>query len=306
MRARLRALLVSGLALAAPACGAGTPVAPGAADAGEPAVAAPCAPCARFADAEEVGKLDSSELRELSGLGASRRHKDVFYTHNDSGDRGRFFAIDARAALRATYELDGVVATDIEDVDVGPCPAGSCVFLGDIGDNEESRREIQIYRVAEPDLTSGRLTPEVFTLSYPDGPHNAETLMVAPGTGDLVLVTKSPSGTSGAYALEAGTPPGRATLRKIGELIVPVAGVSLVTGGSFHPCDKRLVLRTYAVMLEYRFAGGLETLFASPPTIVPAGREPQGEAVTYSVNGDALFTVSEGKQAALHRSACEP
>jgi len=263
-----------------------------------------CGACAEHADAETVGSLASTDLVELSGLAASARHKGALYTHNDSGDRARFFALDARAALRATYELDGVTATDVEDVAVGPCPAGSCVFLGDVGDNGEVRAAVQIYRVSEPELADGRLAPEVLTLTYPDGPHNAETLLVSPESGDLVIVTKTPTGRSGVYTVPGRAVPGRAVLRKVGEVVVPPVGGGLITGGSFHPCEKRVVLRTYTVMLEYRFTGGLETLFEGPPRVIAAGREAQGEAVTYAADGRALFTVGEGKGAPLYRSDC--
>ncbi|HRG98716.1 MAG TPA: hypothetical protein PLR99_20835 [Polyangiaceae bacterium] len=263
-----------------------------------------CGGCAEYADAEIAGTLASKELVELSGLAASLRHDGVFYTHNDSGDRARFFALDERAGLRATYELAAVTATDIEDIAVGPCPAGACVFLGDIGDNDARRAEVQVYRVPEPELADGRLTPEVLTLTYPDGPHNAETLLVSPDSGDLVIVTKTPTGRSGVYTAPANAVPGRAVLRKVGEVVVPPVGGGLVTGGALHPCEKRVVLRTYTVMLEYRFTGGLETLFEGAPTVIAAGREPQGEAVTYSANGRSIFTISEGKSAPLHRSDC--
>jgi len=130
-----------------------------------------------------------------------------------------------------------------------------------------------------------------------------------PGTGsfkagDLVIVTKTPTGRSGVYTAPANAVPGRAVLRKVGEVVVPPVGGGLVTGGALHPCEKRVVLRTYTVMLEYRFTGGLETLFEGAPTVIAAGREPQGEAVTYSANGRSIFTISEGKSAPLHRSDC--
>lgn len=296
-----RATLATLVALAA--CSA-TPSEPAVPPGAPSPSAGVCGGCAAYADAEVSGTVASKELVELSGLAASRRHDGVFYTHNDSGDRARFFAIDERAALRATYELAAVTATDVEDIAVGPCPAGACVFLGDLGDNDERRAEVQVYRVPEPELADGRLTPEVLTLTYPDGPHNAETLLVSPDSGDLVIVTKTPTGRSGVYTAPAGAVPGRAVLRKVGEVVVPAVGGGLVTGGALHPCEQRVVLRTYTVMLEYRFTGGLETLFAGAPTVIPAGREPQGEAVTYSPNGRSLFTIGEGRGAPLHRSDC--
>ena len=51
-------------------------------------------------------------------------------------------------------------------------------------------------RFAEPDLAGQRgqqldvEEAEEFRLSYPDGPHDAEALLVDPVTGDLFIVTK--------------------------------------------------------------------------------------------------------------------
>ena len=298
----LGAVLLGGCSTSAP-----LPVPdPALADAG-PVDPKACRACEAWADPEDEGFVESNELSELSGLAASRTTKGVLYTHNDSGDTARFFALGPTGALQAVLVLDGVKANDIEDIAVGPCPEGSCVFLGDIGDNDEKRKTISIYRVKEPSLTNATLTPSVLVLTYPDGAHNAETLLVSP-EGDLVIVTKTPTGRSGAYALgRAEVASAReATLRRIGDVIVPKDGGGLVTGGSFHPCEKRVVLRTYTALFEYRFAGGLETLFASPPTLLPAGREPQGEAVTYSADGTTIYTVSEGKRPPLHAKRCAP
>ncbi|MGY8803286.1 MAG: hypothetical protein ACKVK6_03525, partial [bacterium] len=63
---------------------------PAASRAGMPALAA-AAKCPEF-DAPTVrGRLASKKIDEASGIAASRRNKGVFYVHNDSGDRPRFY-----------------------------------------------------------------------------------------------------------------------------------------------------------------------------------------------------------------------
>lgn len=264
-----------------------------------------------FGDPEDAGVIDREELDELSGLAASRVHEGVLYTHNDSGDLARFFGIDERGVVHAEHTLEGITTEDTEDIAVGPCASGSCVFLGDIGDNDEKRKDVRIYRMPEPGITSDTLRPEVLVAKYPDGPHNAETLLVLPksgaagSAGDMIIVTKSPSGVSGVYRLPAEAQPGTThVLEKKGELVVPDTGSPLVTGGSVHPCEDRILIRTYATLFEYRFSGGLETAFAAAPTVLPVSKEPQGEAVTYSADGTHVFTVSEGKRPTLHRKDC--
>ena len=68
-----------------------------------------------IARVQAVGRVETDAITELSGLAASRTRDGVFYTHNDSGDGARFFAIDRTGALLATYTLEGVDANDIED-----------------------------------------------------------------------------------------------------------------------------------------------------------------------------------------------
>ena len=48
---------------------------------------------AHFDNGHHAGTVTSSQITEASGICASRTHKDVLYTHNDSGDTHRIFAI---------------------------------------------------------------------------------------------------------------------------------------------------------------------------------------------------------------------
>jgi hypothetical protein len=73
------------------------------------------------------------------------------------------------------------------------------------------------------------------------------------------------------------------------------AQAGVITGGSFHPCSNRLLLRTYSAL--YELSDLLDTrpeaLFAAQPAQVPVATEVQGEAVTYAADGHGYFTASE-------------
>ena len=75
-------------------------------------------------------RIRSSEIDECSGIVASRRYSDLYWVHNDSGDRARFFGIDSRGELRVQIEVDGAQNVDWEDIaidDSGPrCGTRSC------------------------------------------------------------------------------------------------------------------------------------------------------------------------------------
>ena len=106
---------------------------------------------------------------ESSGLVA---RDGLVSTVNDSGDAGRVFTVDG------TGRTVGVTTFADAPVDVEAlAPAGPGeVWVGDIGDNTASRDTIQ---VADVPVSASNLTtePTVFDLAYPDGPHDAETLM---------------------------------------------------------------------------------------------------------------------------------
>ena len=100
------------------------------------------------------------------------------WTHNDSG-QPILFALDTRGAVTARVRVTGAAVDDWEAIAVGPCPEGSCVFVADIGDNAARRSSVTIYRIPEPAASeASAAVSAAFTLSYPDGAHDAEALLV--------------------------------------------------------------------------------------------------------------------------------
>jgi hypothetical protein len=256
-----------------------------------------------------VGTLANLQLGEASGLVASRVHPDVMYLHNDSGDSARFFAIDSSGADRGSYLLEGVVAQDFEDIAAGPCASGACLYLADIGDNDELRTAYVVHRVSEPAmLAPGQtsVTSEPLTFQYPDGSHNAETLLALPDSGQLFVVTKTSAGPSSIYAFPLPVLIGMPmTLTKIGE-VTPPEGAFEITGGDVHPAGSAVLLRSYTNVLLYPLAADLAAALASPPCLLPTPDEPQGESIAWAMDGSSYFTVSEGVQSPLYRIGCGP
>lgn len=288
------------------------------ADAGavEGGLAAGCARCEAWnIPVVAAGTLEDVAINELSGLGASRKNPGVLYGNNDSGDSARFFAISSTGARLGRFSLRGVPARDWEELAVGPCPAGSCVFLADIGDNRSVRSDYAIYRVSEPqvgpdDLGEKDVAFDRFPFEYPGGAHfNAETLLVHPVTGEVFVVTKHEAGVaSTVYRFpKPMTADVSVTLEKIAQLQVPAAGDLSLTAGSFSPCGDALLLRMYNRLVELRLPAGARewnAIFTAAPFRVAVATEQQGEAVTYSADGRAYFTASEGTAQTLSRVDC--
>jgi hypothetical protein len=260
------------------------------------------AACATFAN----GDID-----EASGLAASALHSGVYYLHNDSGDSSRFFASNCAGDDLGTFELKNAGNVDWEDMARGPCDGQSCLFFADTGDNLESRKDYAVYRVLEPAaLGEGtyKVASQKFPFVYPDGSHDAETLLVHPITGEIVVVTKlKQAGKSGVYAFPAPLQPGvLVTLTKVGEVAPPTGSVRL-TGGSVHPSGEGILLRTYTSLFFYPMAKE-QTLaqgLAASPCDMPVMLELQGESVTWTASGRGYVTASEKTGQSLHFAACK-
>jgi hypothetical protein len=268
-----------------------------------------------------AGKMDSADITEASGLAFSRVNRNIIYTHNDSPDKIRFYALDKNGKLRARINLTGgAIQYDWEDIAVGPCPSGSCVYVGDIGDNNALRKNTVLYRVVEPIIPNDSTTPvditatyEKFPFSYPDGPRDAETLMVHPKTGDIYIITKKSWGSpasAAVYKFPKLTPGVPMTLIKI-----PTTFVSgEYTGGDIHPRGDRFIVRNYSRMYEYTVPSGgtFDQAFSQipKPISLPAPftelHESQGEAATYTLSGDGILTTSEGTFQVLRKTSCAP
>jgi len=272
--------------------------------------------CEQWGEPKAIARLADPELIELSGLAASHVHPNLLYAHNDSGDVPRFFGLMDDGKPLGRYYLEGAKAVDWEDIAVGPCSEGSCIFLGDIGDNRLERSDYVVYSVREPDdpWTGDHrmLQFNRYPFQYPKKEkHNAETLLVHPLTGTIYVITKEFKGTpSTVYRfpmpLEADHV---STLEKVATLSLPGPNDLMLTGGDFDPTGLRLILRMYnrAVVLEAVHTRDAEDVFKATPKEVPTAEEPQGEAIAWGPDSHSYFTSSEkkGKEAPfLYKVEC--
>jgi hypothetical protein len=247
-------------------------------------------------------------IDEASGIAASIVDPRVVYVQNDSGDAPRFFALDARTGRTvATYTVPGATNVDWEDLAVARDRRGvASVWLADIGDNDAGRADVCVYRVDEPRAGTAVEPPEVWRLRYPDGPHDAESLAVAPG-GAAFIVTKSLLGSSAVYAIPP-RPSGVQTLRKIGEIRFALTGTPggpdvvgelAATGAAYSRDGTVFAVRTYTDAYLWRVAhGDVAAALRAAPVRVPLPAQPQGEGI--AVAGSRLLIDSEGRRSAVY------
>jgi hypothetical protein len=280
---------------------------------GAPLGRAACEPCRVFAPGTQWGTMTINPLTEASGLAASVRNLGVLWTHND-GSRQRIYAFSTNGAHLANLNHDETLS-DMEDIAVGPGPAAgtSYLYLGDIGGSDGTntvRSEVRVLRVPEPlvELSwadNARSVDfenvEAFTLLYPDGSYDAETLMVDPVTGEVVIATKG----------EGGARIYRANLNNAS----PVTPVNLIyvrtvlfadaSGGAISSDGTQIVLRREDwAMLWTRcenesIDAALSRAGEGIPIVGPP-TEPNGEALAFLPDGSGYMTVSEGVTPALY------
>ncbi|HET9528834.1 MAG TPA: hypothetical protein VFQ92_00670 [Blastocatellia bacterium] len=259
-----------------------------------------------------LADLEDRSVKESSGIAASRRHTNVFWTHNDSGDGPFIYAVDREGKQRGVWRVTGAQARDWEDIAIGPGPVRDrhYLYIGDIGDNSKKRDHIIVYRVIEPQVASAAASStkksavntaaaDAIRLKYPDGSYDAEALMVHPTTGDLYVVTKVMGGAAGVFSLKAPFPKtGISTLARVGEVRFPNPLGGFITGGDISPDGRRVVLCDYLGAVELVLPDSRGTAFDSiwKESLAPVniGSRRQGEAICYRADGLALLATSEG------------
>lgn len=234
-------------------------------------------------------------LGESSGVAASRKTRGA-WTHNDSG-QPELVSLDERGAVVNRVRVSGAKVDDWEAIASGPCPAGACLYLADIGDNNAKRKRITIYRLAEPEPASGTAAVEdVFHASYPDGAHDAETLLVTP-KGEIAIVTKGDTGPVAIYRFPANAKPGAdVKLERIGDAQNrgKASADARVTDGAVSPDGQWIVLRTKDLLLVYAASELMSGQWRERGRIdLHALGEPQGEGVTFA-GSSLLYLTGEG------------
>ena len=248
------------------------------------------APAQESGEAVVATRLADPRIVESSGLALSRRHPGVVWTHNDSGDQARLFAVGSDGRTRAVLTLAGVEARDWEAVAAGRDDRGRpALFAGDIGDNNGVWPEVAVYRVTEPAVLRDATVPAVrYRLRYADGPRDAEALLIDPRSNRLYVATKAQIGGGLYQAPSHLDPTGINVLHHIAR-VPPV-----VTDGAFLPSGRGFVLRDYQQAHVYTGPGRRVGSFDLPLQF-------QGESLTVSSDGRSLLVGSEGPGSELWR-----
>nr|MBI1232684.1 hypothetical protein [Cytophagales bacterium] len=251
-----------------------------------------------YSQPKAVSKLENKAIDEASGLVVSWKNPNLLYTHNDSGGDPVIYMLDSLGKDRGTIFLEGAKNRDWEDIAIGPGKNStqSYVYVGEIGDNDAKYEHIAFLRFPEPTKSQRelRVTPEKIQLKYPDGPKDAETLMIDPLSGDLFILTKRDSSNT-LYTVQEKNLWNQSTpviLEKVMKL-----PITMSVAGDISKDGRHIVIKNYWVVYYWERKEG-ETVpeaLSRDPILLPYTPEPQGEAVAFFQNGRGYFTLSEKK-----------
>ena len=262
-----------------------------------------------FGEKQIWGELEYDQIKECSGIIASRKYLDIFWVHNDSGDKNRIFALNKSGNHVGQFYLKNCKARDWEDIAIGPGPMKhqDYIYVGDIGDNLSIKNIKSIYFFPEPDIVINKV-PIIDTIrdvktinfKYSDGNFDAETLLIDPITNDIIILTKREEKIR-IYRL-----PYPRSITDINIAILDTvidfypdygsANFRRISGGDISRDGKEILIKSYIDVFHFSRLDNQsisDAISENFPTLVEYEIEPQGEAICWHPNNFGYYTVSE-------------
>ena len=224
--------------------------------------------------------IKDARITESSGLAVDPAG-NLYWTVNDSGDRGVAYGIGLDGKVQGTLNFRAQ-PRDVEAVAVHE----DRLYIADIGDNKGQRNVVRVYFFNNPRANGLTVTYHAYDFRYPDGPQDAETLLVDE-SGRLFIVTKGQE----AAIFEAPAKPDRDGVNDLEQV---ASAPSNVTDGTFLPGGDRIALLTY---------NSVEVLDATSYEVMASARipdQPQAESLTLSLDEGSLLVGSEGKKSKVY------
>lgn len=245
------------------------------------------------ADVMQLGKIDNPAITESSGVVASRKYTNVFWTHNDGGKSETLFAISREGKTLGQFKVAGANFDDWEDIAMDN---DGHLYLADTGDNESKRKKVSIFKVAEPDPSSA--TPSVrvsqkWELRWPNGAVDSEALFIYQNTGYLVTKVKNDRRAE-VYRFQLATAD-----PQILEFVARLNIDSPVTGADISHNGAAVALVAGTGAFVYRVDGDISKLAQARPFHTRFKHDSM-EACTFVADG--LLTTAESKEIFLFTS----
>jgi hypothetical protein len=241
--------------------------------------------------------ITDPRLAELSGLVVVGER---MFAIPDGGDELSVLVLDESCAVTDARTAP-VDPYDPEDLAVS---ADGTLWVADTGDNTGDRPTVALHALRADGTAS------LYRLTYPDGPHDAEALVLTPD-GTPYLVTKEVLGAGRVYR-PAGElqDQGTVALQQVATVNLtltgtpggPVgrAGQLMVTGGAVSGDGRLMALRTYTDAYIWPLTGSdVPAALEAEPVRIPLPDSPQGEAISFGTDDTGIVIAGEGSPNAV-------
>ena len=255
-----------------------------------------------------IGKIENNIIEEASGLVESVENNNSLWTHNDGGDGPFLYLISSfDAKILKKISLVGIKNEDWEDLAIGPSILGDTstyIYLGDIGDNKKNKTIKKIHFFREPKIKDfdNELIEinDIKTISFYSEKkiENFETLMIDPNSKELFLIAKNKKKKQNIYKIDTEN-------IEIDEIQKAKKYLTLnlknlkgeITGGEISRNGQKCLIKTYknVFLWERKKDEKWKSIWSQAPKILKYIPESQGEAICWSNDENAYFTLSENE-----------
>ncbi len=203
--------------------------------------------------------IQSYAISESSGIAKSRSKHDLYWTHNDSGDIARIFAIKRdgspasmgeNANRDSSIQISNAANVDWEDIAVD---SSGRIYIGDFGNNDNARRDLALYIIREPDTTQPQAISAVGKIPFafpdqnafppPNRNFDCEALFVYDQTPYVLTKHRSDTRTT-LYRFDSLNPNRENRLTKISDFDIE----GKVTAADLNPDQTQLAVLTYTAI----------------------------------------------------------
>ena len=260
-------------------------------------------------------------LAEISGIAKSATYPDVYWVHNDSGDSARLFAIHADGSVivpapwqpdlrTRTAQWPGLQITGASNVDWEAVTlAHGRLYVADMGNNANARRDLGIYVIDEPDpaVAVSVRAVQFIPVRYPEQDRwpaavwHFDCEAVFRDGGKLYFITKHRKAgqitgwEAGArlYRLDTAHTDEQNTLT----FLSARNDIMLATDAALSPDGGSLAVLTYQIVYVFARPQAGDDWFSSVPRrfTLPLLRTGQAEGITW-MDGATVLIASENRR----------
>ncbi|SFR38809.1 hypothetical protein SAMN04490243_1440 [Robiginitalea myxolifaciens] len=244
--------------------------------------------CAQHGKLEVVADFPKS-LNEVSGMWAAG--EAAVWVIEDSSNPDRLFEVDTSGQLLRSFKVKGGGNKDWEAL---AADSLGNVYIGDFGNNGNSRKNLRIYKVPDPRIEPGdKIDAERLDFNYPEQEEfpptsdsmrfDAEALFHYQGM--LYIIGKNRSdpfdGTADVWRIPDST--GTYEASHITQLqLCRDFETCQITGATLSPSGERLVLLSYGKLFVYEDFG--KRSFSQTPRVIDLETRSQLESISFVTN----------------------